>query len=59
MTNLQSEKVREYKEGIKPKIENPNEPKSKELRWMIALACAICFPLIYLIGRAIIYLIQL
>lgn len=32
------------------------EPQNKWERWLVAIACAFFFPLVYFIGRAIIYL---
>jgi len=40
----------------KPKQETLYKPPSKLEKWLVAIACASFFPLVYLIGRAVIYL---
>lgn len=40
----------------KPKKETLYKPQSKLEKWLVAIACATFFPLVYLIGRAVIYL---
>ncbi len=32
------------------------EPRTRLEKWLVGIACATFFPLVYLIGRAIIYL---
>ena len=43
---------------IEPEPTAYYEPKSKLERWLVALACATFFPLVYGIGRAVIYLLN-
>jgi len=40
----------------KPKQETLCKPQSKLEKWLVAIACVSFFPLVYLIGKAVIYL---
>jgi len=40
----------------KPKPQIIYKPQGRLEKWLVAIACATFFPLVYLIGRAVIYL---